>query len=248
MQLTTKPPQASHAARPAPRSPPAPGASDAAASRRDARRARRPRRTRRSTPARAASPSRPRSRPRSAARTAAPSRPGSRRVRTVRPQPIRPVSRGGAVLRAACGPCPKSNRRPDRPRGRRSGRGESNPHFWLGKPTSWPLDNARGGARGYRSREATLVSACAPRVYWPVTVAAALLVGLLAYGAHDHRHGHDARRRDGRAASASTPPADEPLPRARRRRHRLARRLQGQGRARQRLGVVVRARAATSCR
>ena len=31
-----------------------------------------------------------------------------------------------------------------------SGRGESNPHLWLGKPASWPLDNARGSAAVYR--------------------------------------------------------------------------------------------------
>ena len=37
---------------------------------------------------------------------------------------------------------------------RESGRGESNPHLWLGKPTSWPLDNARGAQRGYRSQGA----------------------------------------------------------------------------------------------
>ena len=36
------------------------------------------------------------------------------------------------------------------------------------------------------------------RVYWPVTVAAALLVGLLAYGLTTHRHRHDAGLRDGR--------------------------------------------------
>ena len=48
-----------------------------------------------------------------------------------------------------------------------SGRGESNPHLWLGKPTSWPLDNAREG-RGSVSDADTLADV-RMRVFWPVT-------------------------------------------------------------------------------
>ena len=61
-----------------------------------------------------------------------------------------------------------------------SGRGESNPHLWLGKPASWPLDNARGSAEVYRPT--TTLQRVRPRVYWPVTLAAAALVALLTYG------------------------------------------------------------------
>src|SRR3954454_14772889 len=68
---------------------------------------------------------------------------------------------------------------PPRPTGFQSGRGESNPHLWLGKPTSWPLDNARAQGQLIRRGYACRVRM---RVFWPVTLAAAALVGLLAYG------------------------------------------------------------------
>ena len=42
-----------------------------------------------------------------------------------------------------------------------SGRGESNPHLWLGKPTSWPLDNARASRESNRTRIPLPACACA---------------------------------------------------------------------------------------
>ena len=96
-------------------------------------------------------------------------------------------------------------------------------------------------------RGTTLALACEPRVYWPVTVAAALLVGLLAYGLTTT--GTDttldpAMAKGERVAAAGR----APLPVLGGERNRLARRLQGEGRARQRLGLVVPAVPSMSCR
>src|SRR6201989_208523 len=63
-----------------------------------------------------------------------------------------------------------------------SGRGESNPHLWLGEPTSWPFDHARASGRDDSLSDADTLASVRMRVFWPVTIAAALLVGLLAYG------------------------------------------------------------------
>jgi cytochrome c biogenesis protein CcmG, thiol:disulfide interchange protein DsbE len=62
----------------------------------------------------------------------------------------------------------------------KSGRGESNPHFWLGKPASWPLDNAREVRAVYRA--GTTLQRVRPSVYWPLSIAATALVALLSYG------------------------------------------------------------------
>ena len=77
------------------------------------------------------------------------------------------------------------------------------------------------------------------RVFWPVTVAAAALVGLLAYGLVSK--GADTTL-DEAVAGAIAPAA--PTRRAAVAAHRgpgLARRLQGQGRGAERVGLVVRA-------
>ena len=147
----------------------------------------------------------------------------------------RTAARAGLVRRRA------SRTRPaelSSPRRGPSGRGESNPRFWLGKPTSchWttpaerdedtdPAEYPEGHARPrLLARHDRRRAARRPA----------------RLRAHDDRHRHDARRRDGRGracrAADRGPPAG-----ARRRRRRLARRLPGQGRARQRLGVLVRA-------
>ena len=77
-----------------------------------------------------------------------------------------------------------------------------------------------------------------PRVYWPVTIAAALLVGLLAYGLTTT--GTDTTLDSAMARGERVdPPADGSLPRLEGSRHRLAGRLSGEGRARERVGVVV---------
>ena len=77
------------------------------------------------------------------------------------------------------------------------------------------------------------------RVYWPVSVAAALLVGLLAYGLTTT--GTDTTLDSAMAAGERVaPPSESSLPVLGGDRQAVDRRLRRQGRARQRLGVVVR--------
>ena len=68
-----------------------------------------------------------------------------------------------------------------------SGRGESNPHLWLGKPASYHWTTPAGC--GSLSARHTLPGV-RPRLYWPITLVAAALVGLLAYGVVTQGHGH----------------------------------------------------------